>query len=58
MGDKKKEWGTEILKIKRGGKDNEQVKWCGLPLDMVRAGDHCDLKMSKQMLPLLLMLGW
>lgn len=56
MGDKKKEWGTEILK--RGGKDNEQVKWCGLPLDMVRAGDHCDLKMSKQMLPLLLMLGW
>lgn len=25
--------------------------------EIVRAGDHCDLKMSKQMLPLLFMLG-
>lgn len=29
-----------------------------LPLDTVRAGDHCDLRMSRHMLPLLLMLGW
>lgn len=28
------------------------------PLEMVKAGDHCDLRMSRQMLPLLLMLGW
>ena len=29
-----------------------------LPLDMVSAGLHCDLRMSRHMLPLLLMLGW
>lgn len=27
------------------------------PLEIVRAGDHCDLKISKQMLPLLFMFG-
>jgi hypothetical protein len=27
-------------------------------LDIVRAGLHCSLRMSRQMLPLLLMLGW
>uniref|UniRef100_A0A0E9XAZ7 Uncharacterized protein n=1 Tax=Anguilla anguilla TaxID=7936 RepID=A0A0E9XAZ7_ANGAN len=27
-------------------------------LEMVSAGDHCDLRMSRQMLPLLLMFGW
>jgi len=26
--------------------------------EMVRAGDHCDFKTSRQMLPLLLMFGW
>lgn len=26
--------------------------------DMVRAGLHCSLRISRQMLPLLLMLGW
>ena len=31
---------------------------CALPLEMVRAGDHCDLRMSRQMLPLLLIFGW
>jgi len=25
---------------------------------MVSAGDHCDLRISRQMLPLLLMFGW
>lgn len=29
-----------------------------IPLEMVRAGDHWSRRMSKQMLPLLLMLGW
>lgn len=29
-----------------------------LPLEMVRAGDHCDRRMSRQMLPLLLIFGW
>jgi hypothetical protein len=29
-----------------------------LPLEMVRAGDHCDLSMSKQMDPFELMFGW
>ena len=28
-----------------------------VPFDMVSAGDHCDLRMSKQMLPLELMFG-
>lgn len=27
-------------------------------LEMVRAGDHCDRRMSRQMLPLLLIFGW
>lgn len=30
----------------------------GLPLEMVRAGDHCDRRISRQMLPLLLIFGW
>lgn len=29
----------------------------GLPLEIVNAGDHCDLRISKQMLPLLLIFG-
>jgi hypothetical protein len=29
-----------------------------LPFDIVNAGDHCDLKISKQILPLLLIFGW
>ena len=29
-----------------------------LPFDMVKAGLHCDRRMSKQILPLLFMLGW
>lgn len=29
-----------------------------IPLEMVRAGDHCDRRMSRQMLPLLLIFGW
>ena len=28
-----------------------------LPLDIVKAGDHCDLNISKHILPLLLMFG-
>lgn len=28
-----------------------------LPLDTVRAGDHCDRRMSKQILPLLFIFG-
>lgn len=32
--------------------------WDSLPLEMVRAGDHCDRRMSRQMLPLLLIFGW
>jgi len=28
------------------------------PLEIVNAGDHCDLRISKQMLPLLLIFGW
>jgi len=39
-----------------GSQSREQMD--NRTLEMVRAGDHCDLKMSKQMLPLLLMLGW
>lgn len=27
------------------------------PLEIVNAGDHCDLRISKQMLPLLLIFG-
>ena len=30
----------------------------GRTLEMVSAGDHCSLRMSRQMLPWLLMLGW
>lgn len=30
----------------------------GIPFDIVRAGLHWSLKMSRQMLPLELMLGW
>ena len=29
-----------------------------IPLDIVKAGDHCDLRMSKQILPLVFMFGW
>lgn len=29
-----------------------------LPLDMVSAGDHCERRISRQMEPLLFMLGW
>ena len=29
-----------------------------LPFDIVNAGLHCDLNISKQILPLLLILGW
>lgn len=29
-----------------------------MTLDMVRAGLHCSFKISRQMLPLLLILGW
>lgn len=29
-----------------------------LPFDTVSAGDHCDLSISRQILPLLLILGW
>ena len=29
----------------------------GLPFEIVSAGDHCDLRMSKQMDPFELMLG-
>lgn len=29
----------------------------GSPLEIVNAGDHCDLRISKQMLPLLLIFG-
>jgi hypothetical protein len=28
-----------------------------LPLEIVKAGDHCDLRISRQMLPLLLIFG-
>jgi hypothetical protein len=27
-------------------------------LEIVKAGDHCERKISKQMLPLLLIFGW
>lgn len=34
-------------------------RWnCVLPLEMVNAGDHWDRRISRQMLPLLLMFGW
>merc|ERR1711915_857436 len=39
-----------------GSQSSEQMD--NRTLEMVRAGDHWDLKMSRQMLPLLLMLGW
>lgn len=29
-----------------------------VPFDIVKAGDHCDRNISRQMLPLLFMLGW
>jgi len=29
-----------------------------VPFEIVSAGDHCDLRMSKQMDPFELMLGW
>jgi hypothetical protein len=35
----------------------ETVKLPGLPFEIVSAGDHCDLKISKQMLPFELMFG-
>ena len=34
-----------------------QKKSGGVPFEIVRAGDHCDLRMSKQMDPFELMLG-
>lgn len=33
------------------------INWY-LPFETVSAGDHCDLRMSRQILPLLLILGW
>jgi len=33
-------------------------KSVSLPFDTVRAGDHCDLRISRQILPLLFMFGW
>lgn len=33
------------------------IKSVTLPLETVRAGDHCDLKISRQILPLLFMFG-
>lgn len=33
------------------------IKSVSLPLETVRAGDHCDLKISRQILPLLFMFG-
>ena len=29
-----------------------------LPLEIVNAGDHCDLNISKHILPLLFIFGW
>lgn len=34
------------------------IKSVSLPLETVRAGDHCDLKISRQILPLLFIFGW
>jgi len=39
-----------------GSVSNEQID--RRTFDMVRAGLHCSLRMSRQMLPLLLMFGW
>lgn len=33
------------------------IKSVSLPLETVRAGDHCDLKISRQILPLLFIFG-
>lgn len=35
-----------------------QTKAISPPFAMVNAGDHCSLRMSRQMLPLALMFGW
>ena len=39
-----------------GSHNNEQME--RRTLDTVRAGDHCDLRISKQILPLEFMFGW
>lgn len=39
-----------------GSHNREQID--NNTFDIVSAGDHCDRKISKQMLPLLLMFGW
>lgn len=38
--------------------NNSSVCNRNITLDMVRAGLHCSFKISRQMLPLLLILGW
>lgn len=46
--------GVSILVEKNQGKRRDRA----IPFEMVRAGLHWSLKMSRQMLPLELMLGW
>lgn len=40
------------------GKAGNLYQEIQLTLEMVSAGLHCSFKMSRQMLPLLLMFGW
>lgn len=40
--------------LAQDGKNSPSQK---LPLEIVKAGDHCDLRISRQMLPLLLIFG-
>ena len=44
------------VKVHETGRHAEYMS-VSLPLDTVTAGDHCDLRMSRQMLPLLFILG-
>lgn len=37
---------------------SEELKKNKIPFEIVSAGDHCDLRMSKQMDPFELMFGW
>ena len=46
---------TIELYMYTGIKKRDKSNW---PFEIVNAGDHCDRKISKQILPLLFILGW
>lgn len=45
----------KMIKINKNEKRGQELI---STLDIVKAGLHCSFKISRQMLPLLLMLGW